>query len=472
MGSDSLLWGEGLFLRPQHFQVIERQFHDKLSRSEHWATPFPYGLHTIVIDRDALANWRISLSECHLRFRDGTQLRCPQDAHLSPIEIPRDTFDTADSKVRVYVGLPELRRGFSNTSAESNVETRYVSFTEPVEDENATGNPQDLELRKLNPTILIGDEAARGFDAVPIMQLRLGRTAEAPPQIDTSYIPPVLVAEAWQQLERFIRMVYDRLSAEAERLSQQMIDRGIAFASGNRDDFEHILKLQSVNTALGELAYLPFTPGIHPFVVYRQLCKAAGSLAIFRKERRLAELPVYDHDNIAPCFAKLGKLLELDDADEAYERVPFASQGYQMTVRLNPDWLATTWSFYIGVQSKIKSRRVTELLSQQELGMKVGSSEKVDGIYDGGEAGVRIVPVGDPPRVFPQNDWHYFRVNREGMHWDDIEQSLNLGIRFNSLNVVKQIDGEDRIDVKDRESGSLVTMAFSLFAIQRSTTES
>lgn len=471
MGSDSLLWGEGLFLRPQHFQMLERQFHDKLSRSEHWATPFYYGLHKIVLDHDALANWRVSLSECHLRFKDGTQLRCPQDAHLSPIEIPRDTFATADSKVRVYVGIPELRRGFSNTSGDPGVETRYVSFTEVVEDENATGNPQELELRKLNPQILIGDEAARGFDAIPIAQLRLGRTAEAPPQIDTSYIPPVLVAEAWQRLQRFVRMVYDRLSAEAERLSQQMIDRGIAFASGNRDDFEHILKLQSVNAALGNLAYLPFTPGIHPFTVYKQLCKAAGSLAIFRSERRLAELPVYDHDNLAPCFARLGTLLELDDVDDLYERIPFASQGYQMTVRLNPDWLATTWSFYIGVQAKIKSQRVNELLSQQALGMKVGSREEVDSIYDGGEAGVQIIPVGDAPRVFPQNDWHYFRVNREGMHWDAIEDSLNLGIRFNSRYVVKQIDGEDRIDVKDRETGSLVTMAFSLFAIQRAASE-
>ena len=469
MGSDSLLWGEGLFLRPQHFQLIERQFHDKLSRSEHWATPHSYGLHKIVIDHEALANWRISLSECHLRLKDGTQLRFPQDAHLSPVDIPQDAFETADTKVRVYVGVAELRQGFPNTSPEAAAETRYVSCSEPVEDENATGNQQEVEFRKLNPQILIGDEAARGFDAVPVMQLRLGRTAEAPPGIDASYIPPVLATEAWQRLERFVRMIYDRLSAVAERLARQMIDRGIAFASGNRDDFEHILKLNAVNTALGGLAYPPFTPGMHPFAVYVELCKAAGSLAVFRKERRLGELPVYDHDNIAPCFAQLGRLLELEEDGPDYERIAFASQGYQMTVRLKPEWLAPDWAFYIGVQAEIKTRRVTELLSQSQMGMKVGSREEVDSIFVAGEAGVRIAPIGDPPRAFPRNDWHYFRVSREGMHWDDIEQSLNLGIRFTSESVVRQIDGEDRIDVKDPESGDLVTMAFSLFAKRQST---
>ena len=466
MGSDSLLWGEGLFLRPQHFQLIERHFHDKLSRSERWATPHCYGLHKIVIDHDALSNWRVSLAECHLRFKDGTQLRFPQDAHISPVDIPPDTFETAETRVKVYVGVAERRQGFSNTAREAGANTRFVSCTEPVEDENATGNQQEVELRKLNPQILIGDEAAHGFDAIPIMQLRLGRTAEAPPGIDTSYIPPVLVTEAWQRLERFVRMVYDRLSADAERLSRQMIDRGIAFASGNRDDFEHILKLNAFNTALGGMAYLPFTQGMHPFAVYIELCKAAGSLAVFRKERRLEELPVYDHDNIAPCFAKLNRLLEIGGGPD-YERVPFASHGYQMTVRLKPEWLATNWAFYIGVQAEINSRRVAELLTQAELGMKVGSREDVDRIFVGAEAGVRIAQVGDPPRVFPRNDWHYFRVTREGMHWENIEQSLNLGIRFNERRVERQIDGEDRIDVNDRESGQLVTMSFSLFAIQQ-----
>ena len=85
MGSDSVLWGEGLFLRPHHFQAIERLSHDSSRTSELWATPFFYGLHRLEIDQDALSNWRVSLSECHLRFKDGTQLRFPQDAHISPV---------------------------------------------------------------------------------------------------------------------------------------------------------------------------------------------------------------------------------------------------------------------------------------------------------------------------------------------------------------------------------------------------
>ncbi|MEZ6130729.1 MAG: type VI secretion system baseplate subunit TssK [Planctomycetaceae bacterium] len=466
MGSDSLLWGEGLFLRPHHFQALERSFHDQLRVSELWTTPFFYGLHRLEIDQDALSNWRVSLGACELRLKDGTQLRFPQDAHISPVEIPKTSFRTAESRIRVYVGISELRRGVSNTAQQAGQNGRYLKHLEGVEDENVAGNQQELEFRKLNPQILVGNDAARGYDAVPIMQLQLGSTAEAPPQIDPDYIPPLLVKEAWPGLEGFVRSVYDRLGATAEQFSRQMIDRGVAFASGHKEDLERILHLHAVNTALGSLAHFPFTPGLHPFVVYTELCRAVGSLAIFRKTRRIPELPHYDHDNIAPCFARLRQLLDIAPEQETdYVKEPFSCEGFQMTVRLKPDWLDATWAFYIGVESEVSSSRVAELLSERELGIKIGSIEEVDKIYIRGRRGIRIAPVGDAPRAFPRKNWHYFRVDREGA-WESVERSLNLGIRFNELRVEQQINGENRIDVTDRESGNLVTLAFFLFAIR------
>ena len=433
-----------------------------------WATPFFYGLYSLQIDDAALSNWRISLSGLHARLKDGTQLRFPQDAHISPVDIPRNSFKTASSRLRIYVGVSELRQGVANVGDNGGAESRYLHHREEVQDENVAGNAQELDFRKLNPRILIGEDAARGFDAIPIMQLKLGSTAEAPPQLDPDYIPPLLAKEVWPGLDGFVRSVYDRLSATAEQHSRQMIDRGVAFASGHKEDLERILQLHAVNTALGGIAHFPFTPGIHPFVVYTELCRVVGSLAIFRKSRRLADLPQYEHDNLAVCFNKLRKMLEIEPEQEtAYERIPFASEGFRMTVRLNPEWLEPKWAFYIGVESSAASSRVIELLSERELGMKVGSSEEVDSIYSRGRRGVRIMPVGDAPRAFPRADWHYFRVDREGA-WESVERSLNLGMRFNERRVEQQVNGENKVDVTDRETGNLVSLSFSLFAMRNS----
>jgi len=469
MASHSLLWGEGLFLRPHHFQCVDRQSHDSRLLSDAWATPHYYGIHRIDIELDALSNWQVALSSCHLRFRDGTQLRFPEDAHLSAVTVPKSLFGSSDARVRVYIGVAELRRGSSNTGKPSDdPPPRYLPHFEETEDENRAGNSQELQFRKLNPQILIGEDAAKGFDAVPIMQLRLGTTAEAPPEIDPDYIPPILCQEAWPSLAAFIRSVYNRLGATADKMARQMIDRGVAFGSGHREDLERILHLHALNTALGGVSPLPFSRGIHPYVLYRELCRAVGSLAIFRRERKIAELPVYDHDNLAPCFNMLRRLLEVEaSAEESYTRIPFATQGLQMSVRLQPDWLEATWSFFIGVESTLESSRVVELLSERELGMKAGSSEEVDAIYRGGRRGVKLLAAAEVPRVFPRKNWHYFKVDRDEA-WKTVERSLNLGVRFNERKVEKQNSGENTIELVDKETGNMATLAFSLFAIRAS----
>lgn len=467
MASNSLLWGEGLFLRPHHFQAMDRQIREAQHVAETWANPHHYGICRIEIEPDALANWQVSLSTCHLRLRDGTQLRFPEDCHLSAVAIPRSLFDRADSRVRVYLGVSELRRGSTNVGQPNDdPPPRYVPHAEEVEDENRAGNPQSLEFRKLNPQILIGDEAARGYDAVPIMQLRLGSTAEAPPQLDADYIPPILTQHAWPAFAAFVRSVYNRLGATTEQMARQMIDRGVAFASGHREDLERILHLHALNTALGGIAPLPFSPGVHPFDVYREFCRGVGALAIFRSQRKLAELPAYDHDNIAPCFNALRQLMEIESTTEqTYVRVPFATQGLQMSVRLQPDWLEPTWAFFIGAESSLSNSRVTEMLSERELGMKAGSSEEVDNIYRFGRRGVRLMPAAEVPRAFPRKNWHYFKVERDDA-WSSVERSLNLGVRFNERMIEKQVNGENTIDIVDKETGSMATLAFSLFAIR------
>jgi type VI secretion system protein ImpJ len=469
MTSHSVYWGDGLFLRPHHFQRLELHSQESLRLTESWATPNHYGLVRFSYEQDALSNWRISLRECHLRLPDGSQVRYPEDCHIAAVSIPKTAFTNSESRVRVYVGISELRRGSANVGrTQTTPPARYVLHDEDVEDENRAGNPQALQFRKLNPQILIGSDAIKGFDAVPIMQLRLGSTAEAPPQIDTDYIPPLLAVDAWEPLTSFVRSVTNRLGALADQLARQMNDRGVAFGSGHREDLERILHLHAINSSLGGLGWLPLSRGVHPQTVYCEFCRAVGELAIFRSERKIAELPVYDHDNPGPCFRELGKLLEVESSEVPYERIPFSAQGLQMSVRLRPEWLAPAWAFYIGVEATLRTTRVNDLLtSERELGIKAGSSEEVDNIFKFAKRGVRFMPVSEPPRAFPRQNWHFFRVDRDEA-WAGVEKTLNFGIRFNERMVVKQVPGENRMDVTDKESGGLATLAFSLFVIRAS----
>ncbi|MEW4489233.1 type VI secretion system baseplate subunit TssK [Thalassoglobus sp. JC818] len=467
MSSHSIHWGEGVFLRPQHFQLADQLQREALSMSCRWENAYHYGIHHLVIDRDSLANWRVSISECQVRLPDGTSVRMPEDSHLAAEAIPRDALPNAEARVKVYVGIREIRRGANNAEGDGpDVESRYLKRETEVADENSAGNVEQIGVRVLNPRILIGDEAARGYDAVPIMQLKLGAAAESPPEIDPDYIPPTITTESSSQISYILRSICDQLGAESQQLSQQIRDRGVAFSSGHREDLEMISRLQAVNASLGGIAHLPTSRGLHPFHVYSELCRAAGITAIFRGNRSYPQIPAYDHDNLILSFQFLFQLLSTGEKKErSYVREPFRAQGLLMMVRLNPEWLQPDWRFYIGVECDLPTANVSELLSERALGMKVGSTDDVDQIYKMGRKGVRIAPVADPPRLFPRANWHYYRVERDTV-WADVERTLNLGIRFNEKFVESQIAGEDRIDVLNRDTNENKTMAFSLFAMR------
>ncbi len=126
----------------------------------------------------------------------------------------------------------------------------------------------------------------------------------------------------------------------------------------------------------GGLTWIPSTRGLHPFILYTELCRAVGQVAIFRKERKLLEVPAYDHDNLCPMFRRLARLLDAESVPVPYQRIPFAAQGLQMAVRLNSDWLAPSWSFYIGVESTLRTGRVNDLLTSSREGEIEAAAER------------------------------------------------------------------------------------------------
>ncbi len=466
MVTHAIHWGEGLFLSPQHFQTAERRTGESIQLSENWNVGYPYGLRLIEIDRDALTNWRVSLSAVHIRLLDGTHLRFPEDAILDPLEIAREAFSREDQRAMVHLGLPRLRLGRGNSDVNVSVEKRWRVESIEMEDENQAGNAQHIDIRWPNVQLILGDQQIAGYDSLPLMRLRLGTTAEAPPEVDTDYIPPLLACDAWPYLhQQIITRIFDQLSGTADRLARQMIDRGVAFESGHREDLERIVKLHAINTSLGYLSQLVVLRGVHPAVAYAELSRVVGLLAIFRPERRMPLLPPYDHDDLANCFRAIQQALDIsEDQRRTYVKRDFTGAGQQMQVRLEREWLGAAWSFYIGVRSKLSFSQVDQLLMRQ-LDMKVGSSEEVDTIYKFARAGAHLVPVADAPRDFPQNGWTYWRVDRSSEAWKAVEHTLNLGIRFNERQVEGAIDGQQTVQVRSGTDGKLIGLAFSLFAM-------
>ena len=61
--AEKILWGEGLFLRPQHFQLQDSYHEQRLNHTIRATIPFSYGVQSIVFDEVQLNTHVLTLEK-------------------------------------------------------------------------------------------------------------------------------------------------------------------------------------------------------------------------------------------------------------------------------------------------------------------------------------------------------------------------------------------------------------------------
>jgi len=461
-------WYEGMFLRPQHFQVAERHYVEMAGRGAKWNLHYDWGVRSIDLDPDALANYRLLVRSLQGRLHDGTLVSIPEDGALPALD-QKEAF-RQESTITVYLAVPILQVARANSAPKDAPNgARFLVDTLRLEDENTGTNPQPVDVRLLNLSLLLSTQDHSGYEVLPIARIQRADRAEASPQLDETYIPPLLSCDAWRFLStEILSPIWDRLGKKIDLLGSQVASAGMTFdsrAQGERLVIEQLRVLNEASTVLGVLA---FVNGIHPLSVFTELCRLVGKLAIFAPARRPPELPKYDHDDLGPCFWRLKHHIDalLDTVVEPeYRERRFTGAGLRMQVALEPGWLESGWEMFVGVESPLPAGQCERLLSGR-LDMKIGSSDRADDIFRLGQAGLRFNHVPHPPRSLPvRDDLIYFQVDRQSQaaEWESVKRSLALAIRLNENLIVSSI--QDRQSISIKHDGQTTTLSFTLFVV-------
>ena len=202
MTTRAVQWYEGMFLRPHHFNAAQRHAEQTNSLSNRWDHHYNWGLRSVEIDRDALTNNRLVVRSLQARMRDGTLVSIPEDGAPAAIDL-KPAFAQSDL-VTAYLAVPVQRSGKANVAAQraSVEDARYLLDTQQVEDESTGTNPQALKFRLLNLRLLPSTQDRSGYEVLPIVRVRRSPRAEATPELDSTYFPPVLACDAWPPLAR------------------------------------------------------------------------------------------------------------------------------------------------------------------------------------------------------------------------------------------------------------------------------
>src|SRR6516162_10591632 len=169
-----VVWFEGMYLAPHHFQAQTQSFEDLIhfSTSNLWFEP--YGLAGFELDAEALRNGNVNLVHGRGIFPDGLAFHMPDSDPLPPSRYIADLFPPTLEFTTVYLALPAYRPDGPNCSLESESGPNHVRFAAEVRslhDDNTGRDDRPVHLGRKNMRFLLDTENRDDLVCLPIARI-------------------------------------------------------------------------------------------------------------------------------------------------------------------------------------------------------------------------------------------------------------------------------------------------------------
>src|SRR3954470_2434485 len=198
-----VVWSEGLFLQPQHFQQQERYFERYVEARCHWLVPHSWGFIEIEFERDLLSIGKIALHRAAGVFPDGTPFQLPDD---DPVPPPLDV----DVEIRdqlLFLAVPLRRSGELEADRNGGADGLVRHAVREIQARNATstsGDPAVLEVGALQTRLMLERDVTQAYACIPLARIVECR-ADRQVVLDDAFMPTVLEVRAAGRLAAFAR---------------------------------------------------------------------------------------------------------------------------------------------------------------------------------------------------------------------------------------------------------------------------
>jgi type VI secretion system protein ImpJ len=423
---NKVVWTEGMFLQPQHFQQQERYLERVLDARSRALAPYGWGFLQLTLDEAALALGKVAITAARGVFPDGTPLDIPGvDEAPMPLEFPA----TAKNE-RIVLGIPLRRAGAAEIAVgeqSGDQPTRYGARELEVADHTAgTDGRALLQLAQLRLRLLRSSEITDAYATLGVVTV-VERKADNQLLLDKAYIAPMLAVDGSTLLAGFASEIHGLLHQRGQALASRLSQPG----RGGVAEIADFVFLQTVNRYEPVFQHLCQVSPLHPQPLYQALLMLAGDLATFREERRPVAHPPYVHDDLALCFGPL-----MNDLRRSLSLVLEASaipielreRSYNVRVAVIPDIsLVRTAGFILAVNAQVPGETLRTRFPAQ---VKIGPAEKLRDLVNLQLPGIVLRPLPVAPRQIPYHAGSYFEMERSGDLWKQLERSGGLAMHI------------------------------------------
>lgn len=421
-----VLWTEGLFLQPHHFQQSDRYTEALVTGLASRIRPYAWGVSALDIDDEVLKVGQFALKSCAGLTQDGTVFRVPMaEDHPPALEVPETIKDCV-----VYLTVPQRRQGATEVDlsgaelSASRLRPREIEVTDSMGQQK---KPVMLGVGKMRLQFALAVDDLADRLAIPVARIIEVRPDKAI-ILDQAFIPSCVDVRAAQPLDGFVRelegLLSHRMQALAGRLSEGGGTRGVAEVS----DF---LLLMVINRMIPQVRHMSSIENLHPEDLFRTCVGLAGELAVFMSAEKMApEFPPYKHDDLTGSFSPVIRVLRqyLSSVLEQ-TAIPIAleQRKYGISVGVIADRkLLGNAGFVLAVDADIPAEDVRRHFSGQA---KIGPVEEIRQLVNSALPGITLRPMPVAPRQIPYHAGVvYFELDADSPYWGKMTTSGGIAV--------------------------------------------
>jgi type VI secretion system protein ImpJ len=422
---NKVVWSEGLFLQPQHFQQQDRYLERFVEGRSHALIPFSWGLTEIEFERDLLSVGKLALRAATGVFPDGTPFRMPdEDALPPPLNVGEDIRDQL-----VFLSVPCRRPDspdFDSTSASDGLARHNIRQWEARDTTSNSGGTALLDVGPLSTRVLLASDVTDAYACIPIAHV-IERRADQQVVLEEKFIPTVLRARAAKPLASFTTELVGLLHQRGEALA----GRVSGTSRGGTAEIADFLMLECINRYEPLLAHYADAGILHPEELFRIFVSVAGELATFtRPSKRPATLAPYRHDRLRETFEPVMAALRASMnavIEQGAIQIPLERRKFGISVAtVGEASLYKTAVFVLAARADLPAEELRKRFPTQ---LKIGPVEKISELVNFALPGVPVNAVPVAPRQIPFHaGFAYFELDQSHELWAQLSASGGLAI--------------------------------------------
>ncbi len=442
-----LFWHQGIYLQPQHFQLLDRSCQGLFTPYRQFMTPDFWGIGEMEIFDGALGARSFDLQKGRFLFPDGTYVTLPGNALIDG-----RAFDEAWVKdgrpLTAYLGLKNWTDDGENVTELQSLEniesvhTRFVATadTEEIKDLHA-GGPEG-QVKRLYFVLKIFWETEMDklgdYQLIPLAQLeKFG----AEIRLSDDFIPPCVSFAAAGSLRKLAEEIRDQVTARAYQLEEHKSKRGVQTAEFGSRDMVYFLALRSINRYVPLLFHCTKAEHTHPWHLYGVLRQLIGELTTFSErvsvlgelEDGNIKIPDYDHRDLWGCFSAAQDMIShlLDEITAGPEYVMrLVHDGTYYSSELKPAIFEGRNRYYLAVRTEADPKIVLQSLEDIT---KLSSREQMHMLVTQSLPGIGLDYLQVPPQELPRRaNTTYFTIDHHDDQWASVAKNRSLALYWNN----------------------------------------